>query len=415
MNRGDIRAAIFDGPGQPLRVERVSAPALQRGEALVRVSLCTVCGSDLHTFTGRRRERTPCVLGHEPVGVVEEISGDLFDVSGAPVRVGDRVVWAVAVSCGACFFCTRGLPQKCESLRKYGHEAITPQCGPVGGLSTHCHLLRGTAIVKVPADLPDAVAAPAGCATATVAAVLKDLTPQSPSLLGKGEQAEEPTPNPSLKGGEQDLRRSDASAESEEASRAVTPSLQGGGRGVGCFSSPVVVVFGLGMLGLTACAWLESLGATAVACDVSEARLSQAVRFGARHLAKPDALTELVRSLTHDRGADRAIELSGSATAAAAAVDVLRIGGTAVWAGTVSPTDPVPISPEAVVRRCLTVTGVHNYAPRDLSAAVQFLAANHTRFPFDELVEKSFPLGAVTEAFRFAETERPVRVAVECG
>ncbi|WP_171472976.1 zinc-binding dehydrogenase [Frigoriglobus tundricola] len=169
------------------------------------------------------------------------------------------------------------------------------------------------------------------------------------------------------------------------------------------------------MLGLTACAWLEALGATAVACDVSETRLSQAVRFGARHLAKPDALTELVRSLTHDRGADLALELSGSAAAAAAAVDVLRAGGTAVWAGTVSPTDPVPINPETVVRRCLTVTGVHNYAPPDLAAAVAFLAANHARFPFAELVEKSFPLGDVAAAFRFAEAERPVRVAVECG
>ena len=58
-----IRAAIFDGPGVPFRVEPVARPALQPGEALVRVTLCTVCGSDLHTFHGRRKEKTPCVLG----------------------------------------------------------------------------------------------------------------------------------------------------------------------------------------------------------------------------------------------------------------------------------------------------------------------------------------------------------------
>src|SRR5262245_24944163 len=125
MNRGDVRAAIFDGPNQPLRVEAAPRPTLQPGEALVRVSLCTVCGSDLHTFTGRRKEKTPSVLGHEPVGVVEEVNCELRDVSGELVRVGDRVVWAVAVSCGECFFCTHGLPQKCASLRKYGHEPIT--------------------------------------------------------------------------------------------------------------------------------------------------------------------------------------------------------------------------------------------------------------------------------------------------
>ncbi len=340
----------------------------------MRVSLCTVCGSDLHTFTGRRKEKTPCVLGHEPVGVVEEVNGDLRDVSGEPVRVGDRVVWAVAVSCGACFFCERGLPQKCESLRKYGHEAIKPQCGPVGGLSTHCHLLAGTAVVKVPAELPDAVAAPAGCATATVAAALR----ASQWAVGSGQWAEK-----------------------QQERAALLPT-------------DVVVVFGLGMLGLTACAWADSLGATAVACDVSDSRLSQAARFGARHVAKPDALAELVKSLTGGRGADLALELSGSAEASRAALNVLRTGGTAVWVGAVSPTEPVAVFPEAVVRHCLTLTGVHNYAPPDLAAAVAFLAANHTRYPFAELVPKAFPLSAVNEAFKFAEAERPVRVAVAC-
>ncbi|HEY1191477.1 MAG TPA: alcohol dehydrogenase catalytic domain-containing protein, partial [Gemmata sp.] len=148
-----IRSAIFDGPNLPFRLEPAPRPVLRSGEALVRVSLCTVCGSDLHTVLGRRKEKTPCVLGHEPVGVVEERAGDVRTVTGEPVRVGDRVVWAVAVSCGSCFYCARGLPQKCESLRKYGHELLTPQCGPLGGLSTHCHLLNGTAIVKVPAGV----------------------------------------------------------------------------------------------------------------------------------------------------------------------------------------------------------------------------------------------------------------------
>ncbi len=370
-----IRATIFDGPGAPLRVEPAPRPELRAGEALVRVSLCTVCGSDLHTFTGRRKERTPCVLGHEPVGVVEEVNGDLRDVAGNPVRVGDRVVWSVAVSCGACFFCERGLPQKCESLRKYGHEAISPQCGPVGGLATHCHLLAGTAVVKVPAELPDAVAAPAGCATATVAAVLRVSVWANPGREAGGVGLPHPRPR---------------------------------GRG-----SPTIVVFGAGMLGLTACAWIDSLGATAIACDVSDTRLAQAARFGARHTAKPDALAELVKELTAGRGADAALELSGSPSASAAALEVLRVGGVAVWAGVVSPTDPVPVLPEVVVRRCLTLAGVHNYAPTDLAEAVRFLATHHERYPFAELVAKSFPLADVNAAFHFAETERPVRVGVK--
>lgn len=359
-----MRAALFDGPNRPLRLEAVARPTLEPGEALVRVSLCTVCGSDLHTVSGRRAEKTPSVLGHEPTGTVDEVCGDVRDVAGEPVRVGDRVVWAVAVSCGGCFFCERGLPQKCEALRKYGHEPHTPRCGPLGGLATHCHLLRGTAIVKVPAGVPDAVIAPAGCATATVAAALRAAECLAPCPLPR----------------------------------------------VRC-----VVVFGLGMLGLTACAWLDSLGATAVACDVSAPRLELARRFGARVAVGPHELAGAVRAATAGRGADAALELSGAPEAAGAALEVLRVGGAAVWAGAVFPTAAVPVVPEFVIRRCLALRGVHNYAPADLHAAVAFLEANHPRYPFAGLVARAFPLAAANEALAFAAAERPVRVAVDCG
>lgn len=348
-----IRAAVFDGPGKPFRFEEMPRPVLRDGEALVRITLCTVCGSDLHTFAGRRGGPTPCVLGHEPVGVIEELNGRVVDVDGDPLTVGDRVVWSVAVSCGACYFCRANVPQKCVALRKFGHERHAAD-GPFGGLATHARLPAGAAIVKVPDGLPDAVAALAGCAVATVVAC-------------------------------------------REAS--------------GMSDAVAVVVFGAGMLGLTACS-LASRSPAVIACDVSDSRLSLAKRFGATHTATPAEVVELAKSLTDGRGADAALELSGSSAAAALALDVVRVGGTAAWAGTVSPTDAVPVNPEAVVRRCLRIVGVHNYAPWHLRDAVEHLAANHRRFPFAELVVKSFPLTDATEAFRYAEAERPVRVAV---
>jgi putative phosphonate catabolism associated alcohol dehydrogenase len=372
-----IRTSVFDGPGKPLRFECFAAPKLRPGEARVRISLCTVCGSDLHTFAGRRPGPTPCVLGHEPVGIIEEMNGELRDVAGEAVRPGERVVWSVAVSCAECFFCTHGLPQKCERLRKYGHEAHTPGTGSLGGLSTHCQLLRGTAIVKVPRDLPDAVAAPAGCATATVMAAWRALGLNED---GRGK------PGRSLGLGER-------------------PGLP---------RPSVVVVLGLGMLGLTACAVATTAGHTVIACDVSDSRLSLARQFGAIHMAKPAELVELAKTLTAGRGADCVLENSGSQAAAALSLEVLRVGGTAVWVGAVSPVTPTSVDPETVVRRCLTITGVHNYAPSDLADAVNFLAANHARFPFSELVARTFPLEAVDAAFQFAEAEKPVRVVIAC-
>src|SRR4051812_41546978 len=102
------RLTLFHGPGQPLSVAQQPVPAPRQGEVLVRVTACSICSSDVHTFTGRRSVTTPVVLGHEIVGRVEEIGPAV----SAYVGPGDRVTWSIAASCGRCFFCTHELPQK---------------------------------------------------------------------------------------------------------------------------------------------------------------------------------------------------------------------------------------------------------------------------------------------------------------
>jgi len=174
------------------------------------------------------------------------------------------------------------------------------------------------------------------------------------------------------------------------------------------------VVIGAGMLGLTDCAWAVTKGFNVIVCDVDDNRLVQARQFGASHTIKPSMLLEQVRACTDGRGADLVHDLSGSPSSAKLSLEVLRTGGTAVWVGTVFPTEPVPVLPEEIVRRCLTVTGIHNYTPADLASAVAFLRNHHKQFPFEELVSRTFPLDSVSEAFEFAERERPIRVAILC-
>ncbi len=343
-------AAIFTGPGVPMSLQRLPLPELAEGEVLIQVRACTLCGSDLHTYQGDRETPTPTILGHETIGVIEALGEGPppVDHDGRPLELGNRVTWSIAVSCGHCFFCSHKIPQKCESLFKYGHEKMEAPHPLNGGLAEFCHLAPGTTMVRVPDSLSDRVACPANCATATVAAALR-----------VGWEEEPPAS---------------------------------------------VLVQGAGMLGLTACAMLRSRGAgIIIVADLNRARLKLAREFGATHTVEiggeAEALRRGVADATGGRGVDLALEMSGSPVAVADGMATLRTGGRQVLVGSVSPSDPVSLHPETVVRKLLSIQGVHNYAPRDLAEAVSFLEQHHHEYPFESLVQGSYPLADVEAAF----------------
>jgi len=355
------RAAVFHGAGKPLELATFPLPSLRSDEVLVEILCSTLCASDLHTYAGRRPAPVPSILGHEIIGRVVAHGGTIGTFDDArPLELGERITWTVAASCGRCFYCRHELPQKCETLFKYGHEPLERGCPLSGGLAEHCLLVEGTAILRVPAELPEASAAPANCATATVAAALRYAH---------------------LRGGES------------------------------------VLVQGAGMLGLTACAMASRAGASAVMVgDVDAKRLERAARFGATDTVllaeSSDALEQTVREQTAGRGVDVAFELSGSPAAIETGLGLLRTGGVYIWVGSVMPTRAISLSPETIVRRMLRIHGVHNYAAADLAVALRFLAETHTVYPFAELVGTTYPLEAAEAAFAAAARGDCLRVAV---
>lgn len=182
-----IRAAAWLGPGLGFEIRMLAIPELGPGQALVRIEATGICGSDLHTVRGRRDSPAPSVLGHEYCGVVEALGPGQAPRSSLDesVQIGDRVVWSITDSCGECPRCTRGLPQKCSHLAKYGHSAW--DSWPLsGGFASHVQLRAGTSITLVPEVLPSAVAASATCAGATVMAALEDATGESALVVGAG-------------------------------------------------------------------------------------------------------------------------------------------------------------------------------------------------------------------------------------
>jgi alcohol dehydrogenase len=352
-SRAVARAAVFEGEPRRLTVRSLPVPTLAPGELLVEVLGCTLCGSDLHTTEGRREVAVPTVLGHEIVGRIAVMTdGSVHDLAGEPLAVGDSVVWAIVASCGSCGNCSRGLPQKCERGLKYGHERAVGRRVFTGGLADVCLLAPGTAIMKLPAAIPLEHACPASCATATVAAALEP----AGDLTGK-----------------------------------------------------TVAIFGLGLLGLTACSMARTAGAAdVIAIDPLPLRRDRAPAFGASTVVDPGNLA------THPVAGriDLALELSGAAAAVAEAIASAGLGGSVHLVGSVAPVGTVAIDPEQLVRRLVTIRGIHNYAPRHLLTAVRFLAAHGADFPFASLVERWYPLADVEAAFADAVDSRAVRIGV---
>ncbi|ODA32735.1 zinc-binding dehydrogenase [Planctopirus hydrillae] len=351
-------AAVFSGETHHLELNQIPLPMLGAGEILVKVTACTLCGSDLHSVEGRRKVPVPTILGHEIVGQIAAIGGDFTpaDLANAPLHVGDLVTWAVVANCGKCFYCERDLPQKCLHSVKYGHEAFRPGKELLGGLAEYCLLVPGTAIIKLPPHLPTSVACPASCATSTIAAVLEAAQP----LKGRS-----------------------------------------------------ICILGAGMLGLTACAMSRSLGATHVICvDPQPYRRELALNFGATHTSDSMQLAETLRSAGLPHGVDAVAELSGNNAAFESVWPLVRLGGTIVLAGSVFPSPAIGMALEQLVRRQITMRGVHNYGPRHLRTAIEFLASEHQNYPFESLVKQWFPLEQISEAMTAGKEPSAIRIGI---
>ncbi|MBD2770120.1 glutathione-dependent formaldehyde dehydrogenase [Hymenobacter sp. BT664] len=108
-----------------VRVDNVDDPEIQDSrDAIIRVTSTAICGSDLHIYNGSIPQPRPMTLGHEFMGIVEEVGKGVSNL-----KRGDRVVVPFPIACGHCLFCNHDLPGHCENSNPEHY-------GPEGGLMT---------------------------------------------------------------------------------------------------------------------------------------------------------------------------------------------------------------------------------------------------------------------------------------
>jgi S-(hydroxymethyl)glutathione dehydrogenase / alcohol dehydrogenase len=134
-----MKAVVFHKP-KDIRVDTVEDPKIEDPrDVVLKVTSTAICGSDLHIYNGLFPQPKPLVLGHEFMGIVEEVGSGISNL-----KVGDRVVVPFPISCGTCHFCNMSLPTHCENSNPehYGPEGELLK-GKGGGLFGYTDLYGG--------------------------------------------------------------------------------------------------------------------------------------------------------------------------------------------------------------------------------------------------------------------------------
>lgn len=119
-----MKAAVIHGP-KNVKFDTVDDPIIkEQRDIILKVTATAICGSDLHIYSGGFPQPRPMVLGHEFMGIVEEVGKDVKNL-----QRGDRVVVPFPIACGTCFFCNHELPGHCENSNPENY-------GPEGGVVT---------------------------------------------------------------------------------------------------------------------------------------------------------------------------------------------------------------------------------------------------------------------------------------
>jgi threonine dehydrogenase-like Zn-dependent dehydrogenase len=348
-----VRAAVLGTTGGDVNICTHQAPRAEAGAVVVDVVHAGICGTDIHLQDGRLPVPLPVILGHEAVGVVRELgTGVDIDATGAPLRLGDQVVWASSIPCRRCYYCVAlNEYSLCEARRIYGinqSSDVWPHLS--GGWAERIYLQPGTAIFRVPERMSALQVIALGCAGPTIVH----------GLLGRA-----------------------------------APRL-----------GETVVVQGAGPVGMAAAMYARLAGAgTVVLVGGPSARMKVAEELGVcdvavdldRYADPESRLEAVLDAVPGGRGADLVVEATGLPSAVSEGIDMARRGGRYLVVGQYTDHGATLINPHHVTRKQLEVIGSWAFSAEHYERYVATLPQLVERFDVVRLVTE-YPLSQVNQA-----------------
>lgn len=359
-----VRAAVQTGPRR-MEIREFPRPVIGADDGLLRIEACGICGSDVEQYKGNlgRPGMLPMILGHEPLGIVEEIGDRAARRWG--VRAGERVALEILIPCRSCEDCLTGRYMSCRN--KFGSYGYTPRSGDgsagdghnlLGGYVDYAYLHPNAILHPIRNDIP-----------AEIAVMFNP--------LGAG----------------------------------VRWVCHLGAVQVG----DTVVVLGCGQRGLASVIAARAAGAgivivTGLAADAH--KLALAREFGADYTINVDEenVVERVTEITGGALADLVLELTPMAHQPVRdALACARHGGRVVLAG-LKGGRPIELNTDSVINKGLSVIGAYGVDARGYAAAIRIIESG--RFPLGRMHTHSFGLTDVARAIETLAGEIPGEQAV---
>lgn len=359
-----VKAAVMWNFNEPLKIESLKLKSPREDEVVVKVAASGVCHSDLSVLKMVLPVPPPVVLGHEGAGIVEEVGKGVKDL-----KPGDHVVLSWVENCGKCHYCIEGHDHLCDTgIRNAmaGQEAVFEKDGVditrMAGVASFAErtVVRATAAIKIPDDVPLDRACLVGCGVMTgVGAAIN------------------------------------------------TARIRPG---------QTVAVFGCGGVGLNVIQGAVLSGASKIiAVDLVESKLALARLFGATDTVngKSTDPVDAIKSLTDGHGTDYAFEVIGMAAVIQQAFNAVKRGGKAVIVGVPRMGEEValhgfsiPLEEKSVIGSLYGSANMRRDMPKLIELYMQ------KKLKIDELISKRIKLEDVNGAFEAMEKGEVARSVI---
>ena len=361
-------AMVLEKFGAPLKPREFEIPRLSDGEVLIRLTASGICGSDVHIARGEDpRTPLPMIIGHEGVGVVEDICGAKNSLEGEKLSAGDAVIWDRGLPCGECWACVvEKEPALCASRRTYGISVPCSEFPYLNGCyATHLILRKGAHILKIKDKIDHGSLVAASCSGATVAHAFEQVSlRQGASVVVQG-------PGP-----------------------------------LGAFAVDFALAKGAAQVIL--------IGATASRLEICKAMGAAAALD--RRATTEEERRQFIFDATAGRGADLVFESTGTVAGVKEGLALVRRGGTYLSAGVAVPEGTVDIDWFDITRRNIRIQCSWVSSASHLVQAVARVLARPEAYA--KLVTHRFRLEQANEALAAVADTQAMKVIFnlpECG